>query len=232
MTTPVSLGATVQQMRDIDRRATTDYGVPVLLLMEHAGLAIANYVHAQLQSPSANARIVCVAGRGHNGGDGLAAIRLLHNYGYQVSVYLVGRVEALAEETAMYAAMIQRLGVPLHTLASNEAWRQYVEDLAQATWIIDALLGTGVHGPLQADVRRAIQGMNDATRPVLSVDVPSGLDADTGAVSDVAVHATTTITFGLFKHGCCRPETGRYVGQQRLDRITLPPTLLQDYAAS
>lgn len=217
-------GVSARQLRMLDRQAVEEYGIPVILLMEHAGLAVAEAVRQRARG--LEARIVCIAGRGHNGGDGLAAMRLLHTQGFHPDVFLLGRCAELRDEPALYARMLERLGVPLHELVTDVAWEAARQSLARADWIVDALLGTGASGPLQSDAERAIRLMNDAGRPILAVDTPSGLDVDTGTVSSVAVRATVTVTFGLPKQGFFSGEGPRQVGELVVDSITFPPVLL------
>ena len=217
-------GVTVQQCRALDQRATQDYGIPVLLLMEHAGIAIAHVMQKRVKQP--NARIVCMAGRGHNGGDGLAAMRLLHAKGFQPIVFLLGHCATLRDEPAVYARILERVGVPVHELVNERAWTMCAEHVTQADWIVDALLGTGFSGSLKPEAQRAIELMNNARRPLLAVDAPSGVDVDTGVVPSVAVRAAVTVTFGLPKHGLLHGDGSRHAGELIVDDIAFPPALL------
>lgn len=214
----------VAQLQQLDQQATTQYGIPALLLMEHAGEAVARAVEALV--PDRAGIVVCVAGSGHNGGDGLAAVRLLHTAGYQPQIFLLGRREALTHEPALYANILTQLAIPVHSLTTDHAWAQLTAACAQSAVIVDAVLGIGWQGPLRADAQRAIAVINDAGRPVVAVDVPSGLAADTGAVSTVAVRATTTVTFGAAKQGFGVGEGPAHTGRVEVATITYPPALL------
>ncbi len=223
-------GVTAGHMQALDRRATRDYGIPTLLLMEQAGTAIAQALHARVASPSS--QIVCLAGRGHNGGDGLAAMRLMQAAGCQPVVFLLGARSALRDEPALYATILERVGVPLHELVTESVWQQLAQTLPQADWIVDALLGTGFSGAATPEVVRAIQLLNASGRPILAVDTPSGLHVDTGAVAPVAVQATVTVTFGWPKHGFFQGEGPRCVGELIVEPIGFPPALLAELPGS
>ena len=219
----MAAGATAQQLRTMDRAAVDDYGIPLLLLMEHAGMAVAHAIQARAPH---TARIICLVGRGHNGGDGLAAMRLLHAAGYQPAVCLLGRRDQLHDEPALYARMLDRLSIPMHELVHESSWQSCATAMSSADWIVDAVLGTGLRGAPQSDAVRAIQLMNDTPRPVLAVDTPSGLHVDTGTIDAVAVRATVTVTFGKPKQGFFQGQGPAHVGELLVDAITFPPALL------
>jgi len=208
-------------MQSIDAEAIDTLGIPRLLLMEHAGLAVARCARTLLPRPTQPIMICC--GSGFNGGDGLAAARHLHNGGYRLHLLLTTRRDELRGEPALYATMLERLGLSLRTVTASEL----PEEMAACGLIIDALLGIGVHGPVREPMRSFIRRMNAARKPIVAVDVPSGLDADTGAVHGVAVKATCTVTFGLPKHGCFIHHGPAHVGSLRLDSISLPRHLLE-----
>lgn len=219
----------VERMQEIDAAAITTLGIPRLLLMEHAGLAIARAVQGLLPTPAAS--VVVCAGTGWNGGDGLAAARQLHERGCAVHVLLAGSVDRLREEPAVYARILQRLGVAIRECGDAEPPSTNVSDeaerlLARCDVIVDALLGIGVHGPVREPIRSLIAWMNRSTKPIVSADVPSGLDADTGQVQGLAVQAAVTVTFGLPKRGCCLAEGPSHVGSLIVDSISIPRHLL------
>lgn len=219
----------VERMQEIDAAAITTLGIPRLLLMEHAGLAIARAVQGLLPRPAAS--VVVCAGTGWNGGDGLAAARHLHERGYAVHVLLAGSVDRLREEPAVYARILQRLGVAIRECGDAEPPSANVPDeaerlMAQCDVIIDALLGIGAHGPVREPIRSLIAWMNRSAKPIVSADVPSGLDADTGQVQGLAVQAAVTVTFGLPKRGCYLAEGPAYAGSLIVDAISIPRHLL------
>ena len=145
---------------------------------------------------------------------------------------MLGTRASLCDEPALYARMVERLGVPIHELTHTSGWESFQQSASEAEWIIDALLGTGISGPVRPDAERAIRLMNGAGRPILAVDTPSGLDVDTGRVSSVAVNATITVTFGLPKQGFFQGEGPRHLGELIVDAISFPPALLAQVAQS
>jgi len=201
-------------MQQIDTTAIESFGIPRLLLMEHAGLAVARAVQSLIQ-PTRQHVLVC-AGTGFNGGDGLAAARHLHGWGYPVRIVLTAPVSQLTGEPAIYATILQRLGVPF---ADANA-------IKNSALLIDALLGIGIHGAVREPAATLIRLMNQAGKPIVAVDVPSGLNADTGQVQGVAVRATTTVTFGMIKQGCLMNEGPAHTGSLIVDPITFPAEVL------
>ena len=211
-------------MQQIDAAAIETLGIPRLLLMEHAGLAVAHAVRTIAPDPTAVLVVCC--GTGFNGGDGLAAARHLHEWGYALRVLVAGRVDRLREEPAIYAAILRNLGSPLTECASADALSHVERWWADCSVIIDALLGIGARGPVREPTTSLIVRMNRSGKPVVAVDLPSGLDGDTGLVQGVAVQATTTVTFGLPKQGCLLRDGPAHAGSLVVDPITIPRVLL------
>lgn len=214
----------VARMQAIDAAAIDTLGIPRVLLMEHAGLAVARTAQRMLPSASAAPITIC-AGLGYNGGDGLAAARHLRQGGYTLRLVLAGSRARLREEPAVFATMLERGGVALTEYEPSrrpdiERW------MAGSGLLIDALLGIGARGEVREPIASLIASLNRAGRPILAVDIPSGLDADTGAVQGLAVNATTTVTFGLPKQGCFLRDGPGHTGTLLVDPIGFPPTLL------
>lgn len=193
-------------------------GVPRLALMENAGAAVARVVLSEY--PQA-LRVLVVAGTGDNGGDGMVAARHLHARGKAVRVIVLGEPKeelARANFEALKRTMVQMAvtGTPEELLAV-QGWFMW------ADVIIDAVLGTGIRGKLREPHSTAIDLMNIATAPKIAVDVPSGLDPDTGEVRDKAVRAAVTVTFHKAKPGLLKPESAKYVGKLIVENIGIPP---------
>jgi NAD(P)H-hydrate epimerase len=221
----------VAQMQQIDAAAVERIGIPRLLLMEHAGLAVARAVRHIASDPSTPVVICC--GSGFNGGDGLAAARHLFEWGYPLRLLLVGARQRLRGEPQTYAAILARLGLDLLEWPAMGAAQdgqppshEPLESLAQ--WVrprgmlVDALLGIGTRGAVREPLATLIRWMNGVGRPIVAVDLPSGLDGDTGRAQGVAVRATLTVTFGLPKQGCFREDGPDCVGSLIVDSISLP----------
>ena len=205
------------EMREIDRRAIEVHRIPVDTLMENAGGAVADAA-AERVSPACPVVVVC--GRGNNGGDGFVAARLLAERGYEVEVLALKREYDRSTATGR----------------NWEAARDHVDFVGRfkkrsMALIVDAIFGTGLSREARGRERDLILEINTFDRrwfPVVSVDVPSGLDADAGRPLGVAVEASMTVTMGLPKVGFRLPEARRYVGELVVADIGFPRELLID----
>ncbi len=214
----------VARMRSIDAAAIETLGIPRLLLMEHAGAALARAVRTLTSNRPVPIAVCC--GAGFNGGDGLAASRHLHEWGYPLRILVAGRVDRLREESAVYARILRGLGCKLCECATVEEAAELGLWLADSDVIIDALLGIGTAGTVREPIAALITRINGAGKLVVSADIPSGLDGDTGRIQGVAVRAALTVTFGLPKRGCLMADGPAHVGELVIDPITLPRALL------
>jgi ADP-dependent NAD(P)H-hydrate dehydratase / NAD(P)H-hydrate epimerase len=201
-----------QQMRAIDRWAIEERGIPSLELMERAGVGVAHAV--EQIAPDGPVAIVC--GKGNNGGDGLVVARLLREARRDVTVLCVVPAQELSADAR---ANLERLpGAPPVGLDDASA-RQAI---AEALVIVDALLGTGFEGVPRGAVAEAIETMNTTRAPVVSVDVPSGVDATTGMVAGAAVHADVTVTFHAAKPGLYIHPGKAHAGENTTVDIGIP----------
>ncbi len=218
-------------MQQIDATAVDRLGIPRLLLMDHAGLAVATAALGMISRPDAALLLCC--GSGFNGGDGLAAARHLLNHRVRLHLVLACRRTALRGEPAIFAVILQRLGLPFIEWEPGGAGipQQVGRAMAEADLLVDALLGLGLRGPVREPTASLITLMNQSGKPILAVDLPSGLDGDTGAVHGVAARATTTVTFGRVKHGCLIGEGPAHTGALLVEPITFPRHLLEPTTA-
>jgi hydroxyethylthiazole kinase-like uncharacterized protein yjeF len=216
--------AKADEMRAIDA-AAVERGLPSIVLMENAAIAVARAVAGVASELGGTPQIVVVAGKGNNGGDGLAAARHLRNQGYDVTVALTCAGEELAGDAAINFAAAKGYEVEITENCGAEALG---EILAGADIVVDAVLGTGIRGEVRGAAREAIEAINASGAAVVAVDIPSGIDADTGAVCGVAVRANVTVTFGLPKVGNVVYPGAGYCGELRIADISLPPERLRD----
>ena len=193
---------TSAQVREVDRLAADRFAIPVSWLMEAAGWQVARQCRGQVY-------VVC--GRGNNGGDGLAAARHLHRWGRLAGVACMD-VEGLAGPAAEQARALQAVGVSVDT-------EPVVRD---AQLVLDALLGTGLTRPAEGRMAEWIGAINGAGRRVVAVDVPSGLDADTGQTPGACVRAAVTVTLGLPKPGLLGGEGPELAGEVWVADIGVP----------
>jgi NAD(P)H-hydrate epimerase len=219
---PSPSALTRDETRKLDRKAIEELGIPSVVLMELAGLAAAREAEALA---TAGGPIVVVAGRGNNGGDGYVAARHLVNRGKEASVLVLAPQEQIAGDARTNLEILLRMGVFVQFLTPPIRWDVYQGNLARASVVIDALLGTGLQGEVREPVRHAIELLNHVGKPVVAVDAPSGLDCDTGEPLGVAVRATVTVTFARPKVGLQAPAAARYVGRLVVADIGIPPEL-------
>jgi NAD(P)H-hydrate epimerase len=215
-------------MQRIDTTAIEHVGIPRLLLMDHAGLAVARAVRKL--APAASRPVLVCCGMGFNGGDGLAAARHLWGWGYPLRPLLVGRLADLREEPAAYATILQRLGLSVTELTEAGAWPPVDRAIGGCGLIIDALLGIGARGAVREPMASLIGRLNRSGKPIVAVDLPSGLDGDTGAVQGIAVKATVTVALGLSKRGCVLQDGPAHAGSLTVDPITIPRSVLEPSA--
>jgi NAD(P)H-hydrate epimerase len=213
---------TREQSREIDRIAFEELRIPGILLMENAAIGVA--AAAARMAEGRTGPIVVVCGPGNNGGDGFAAARHLANRGHDVRVQLALPSEAYGDKSdaAANLEIVRAMGIPL---------REGIE-IATPALVIDALLGTGLTRQLREPFRSAVLRMNDAPCPILAVDLPSGLDANSGEVLGVAVRATVTATMVAPKVGFTRKDGPAHVGEVVVIDIGVPRSVVERVAAT
>ena len=218
MSTPIP-SLTPDQMSQVDRVMTTEIGVDVLQLMELAGQATAVWARERfLAADVRERRILVVAGSGGNGGDGMAATRLLHAWGAHPVVWLSHEVERLRGAAAHQAASLRALGVALLSPSEHMG-----APLPECDLAIDALLGFGLSGPPTGPAAHLIAAVNGQPAPILAVDLPSGLDALSGEPYKPCIRATATLTLALPKTGLLAPAARPFIGELAVADIGVPP---------
>jgi NAD(P)H-hydrate epimerase len=207
---------TAEEMRKIEREAT-GLGIPLLLLMENAGRAVAEVV-LRLKPK----RVAVLAGTGNNGGDGFVAARHLLAAGVRTKVFLLGDPDAVNKKEAKSNMKIFRRIRPnaFSSLSSSTDLLKIKRQLKKCDVLIDAMLGIGVRGKLREPLRTAVKTLNELTVPVVAVDVPTGVDPTTGRVCDDVVKATITVTFHAVKRGLLKAK--RYAGKVVVAGIGIP----------
>ncbi len=213
------------EVRSVDRWAIEELGLPGVALMENAGRSCAELVMAKL--PSKQASRVCIfCGTGNNGGDGYVIARHLLNAGHSVRVVLCGDREKVRGDARINLDVLTALGETVEILDPSGAdAADLVASLAQgADLLVDALFGTGLQGPLRDNYRILVDAINALDVPVLAVDIPSGLDCDTGEPLGTAIRASWTMTFVAIKKGFVVSEGARqYTGEIHVASIGVEP---------
>jgi NAD(P)H-hydrate epimerase len=209
---------TAEQMKELDRRATEEFGVPSIVLMENAGLRTFDLIYSILNEiGSYHVAIIC--GRGNNGGDGFVVARHLHQVGVDVRVFLIGTVDGVKGDAKINLEIAQKSGVSITEVADAAPLRM---PLAHSDLIVDAIFGTGVKGEITGLAGDVIDVINASGKPVVAVDLPSGLESDTGEICGKCVQAIATVTFGLPKIGLATYPGAAYAGDVAVAEIGIP----------
>lgn len=212
------------EVRAIDRRAIEEFGVPGIVLMENAGRGVAELLRAL----GISGRVVVACGKGNNGGDGYVIARHLDNGGVPVRVLRFCTPEELTSDAALAYQIIAQSGLDIVEYAGKPLDASALaNELATAAWVVDALLGTGLSGPVRSPFDGIITAINASPAKVLAVDIPSGLDCDTGLPLGVAVRGHHTATFVAPKKGFANPAAGAWLGQVHIVGIGAPRILTE-----
>jgi NAD(P)H-hydrate epimerase len=215
---------TRDQTRELDRRAIEEFGVPGIVLMENAGRGMAEL----LRTLGINGLVVICCGKGNNGGDGFVMARHLDNVGVRVRVLLFGDPTQLTGDAAINHRIIVASGLSLDVFAGPSLDEERLKhQLADADWIVDALFGSGLRGTIQPPFDRIIAAVNATTAHIFAVDIPSGLDSDTGQPLGIAIRAHHTATVAAMKKGYLVPSAAAWVGQVHVIDMGAPRALLE-----
>ena len=210
----------VAQMREADRRCIEEIGIPGVVLMDNAGQAVFREI--------AEGPVGVVCGKGNNGGDGFVVARLALAAGMETRTVLVGDRDWVKGDAAIFMHAYESLGGRFLCARTEEEAARAVGDLKSCAVVIDALLGTGIHGEVRGPLRAAIDAWPEVA--TIAVDVPSGLDADTGEVCGACVKAQTTVTFQFAKRGFENAEAARCIGRLVVADIGIPEACADDAA--
>jgi len=216
-----------QQMQELDRRAIAG-GIPGIELMENAGRGTFEKIR-QYFPGAFKQNIVVLCGRGNNGGDGFVIARCLHHAGARVKVILLATADRVSGDARTNLDAYRRIGGVVQEVTDAAQWGSAVPDVQRAGLIVDAMLGTGLSAEVTGLYRQAIEDINAAPGArIVSVDIPSGIDATSGAVLGAAVRAHLTCTFGLPKRGLLIEPGASYTGSREVIDIGIPEMLVRD----
>lgn len=218
---------TSSQMKEIDRKAIAELGIPGTVLMENAGIQVVE-VLARIVDELGEADVVVVAGKGNNGGDGFVVARHLHNMGLRPSVLLLASKGEVRGDAGVNLGIALNMGIPVAEILSPEDWKRYRKALSRADLIVDALFGTGLTKPAEGLFARVIEDINAAPGLKAAVDIPSGLSSDTANIIGPAVRADLTVTLAAPKIAHVLPPAEDYVGRLFVAPIGIPPALFDD----
>ncbi len=209
---------TAEEMRRIDDITIREFQMDVLMLMENAGRATATLARQMLQGTTIGKRVACLVGGGNNGGDGMVAARHLANWGTYVEVIVGTAKDRMKSVPLGQLHILEKMGIPI--LPTDYALSDY-------ELLIDGLIGYGLEGNPRDKVAMIIKHANASGRPILALDVPSGMNATTGEAYDPCIEATATLTLALPKTGFLSPGASTYVGDLYLADISIPRKVYQ-----
>lgn len=220
---------TFAQMQEIDRRAISELGIPELLLIEHAALAVVKALVARFGGTLIDTSGIILAGVGKNGADALAVARILNTMGLRDNfVGMVGTPTALSSNTKTQIEILERLGVSV-------VWPKKAEPelFEGCNWVVDGFFGTGLSREVKEPYLHWIKKINEYANQkwIVSIDLPSGLHSDTGHPMPIAVMASQTVTLGFIKRGLVTGPAADYVGKLSLESIQIPRTIPFSIAA-
>ncbi len=215
---------TREQVRRVDHLAVRKHGMSGLVLMENAGRGLAD----RLCEMGIDGPVVICCGRGNNAGDGFVLARHLDLREHRVRLLTWGDPEKLSEDAAANYRILQRTGFHVEVLREGHDPRKLAEALHGASWAVDALLGTGAVGAPRSPLDAVIEQLNASDAPILAVDLPSGLDCDTGEAAQPTVRATATCTFVAAKPGLVASAAADYVGRLFVLDIGVPPHVIDE----
>ncbi len=217
---------TAKEMREIDKKAIEKIGIPSEVLMENAGIAVANRIKKWLNKKLCS-KVIILSGHGNNGGDGFVVARHLGNAGYEVETWLVGNKDKLSRESKIHFNSLINSGYKVEIL-QEKTLDILKERMSNNDVIIDSLLGIGANGPLKNPQKDIIDFANTLDKFKVSIDIPSGVNCDTGQIENSAFLATITVTFAFPKLGLLLYPGVDYVGKLVVEDISIPPNIIKE----
>ncbi|NWG04101.1 MAG: NAD(P)H-hydrate dehydratase [Syntrophaceae bacterium] len=219
--------ATAEQMQELDRKAIETYRIPGVVLMENAGRG-ASEIICNTFSPIRQKKIAIIAGKGNNGGDGFVIARYLLNQGIFVKVYLLTDPKSLRGDAETNYHIFHRMKGDVISVPSSKDYQKIKRDLEKFDILVDGIFGTGLDAEVRGYYREVIDHLNTLQKPIVAIDIPSGLDANTGKPFGTAIRATLTVTFGLPKIGHLISPGLDYVGKIKVVDIGIPQRLIEE----
>lgn len=216
-----------QQMREADRRTIDDVGIPSVVLMENAGRQTVAAIEAAFEGlPSSRVGVLC--GRGNNGGDGFVIARTLVQRGIDTLVFLLGSVADVRGDARTNLEILGRLGLTVVEISDAQEWELHFSEISECDLLVDAILGTGFHGRLTGLLETVVADVNDLPVPVVAVDLPTGLSADSHEMDGDAIDATMTVTLAAPKIPLVLPPADTRCGDLVIADIGIPLPVLDE----
>lgn len=221
------------EVRSLDVQAADELLLPTLILMENAGRGAAAFLRELVGATPSPTRVLILCGPGNNGGDGGVVARHLDAWGFPVRLVWFAQGDRIRGDAKAQWDIVDRSAIPQTAWFDDHPPEVAPADLdallADADWLVDGLLGTGLDRPVTGALREVVEAVNRSGKPVLALDLPSGLDADTGEPLGEAVRATATATFAARKKGFDAPGAAAFTGRVAIIDIGLPAKLLRPF---
>jgi NAD(P)H-hydrate epimerase len=218
---------TREEMRELDRKAIEEYKIPGIILMENAGRNVAEEVLQMIDNPQ-KVKVAILCGKGNNGGDGCVVARHLHNQSISLNVFLVAKISDILKDgdAGTNLQILLNMKIPVKEILDIHGVNNILKELNNYNILVDALFGTGLSGDVREPFKTLINGVNNLNKPMVSVDIPSGLDCNTGKILGAALKATKTVTLAVAKKGFYLNDGPSYTGKVIVSDISIPRELI------
>src|SRR6185295_6871767 len=216
-----------QQMREADRQTIDEVGLPSIVLMENAGRqAVAAMEASSEELASSHVGVLC--GRGNNGGDGFVLARTLAQRGIEATVFLFGSVSDVRGDARTNLEILGRVGVTVVEITDAQEWELHFSEISECDLIVDAIVGTGFHGPLTGLLETVVADVNGLGVPVVAIDLPTGVSADSHELTGEAIEASMTVTLAAPKVPLILPPADAYGGDLVIADIGIPGSVIEE----
>lgn len=216
-----------QQMREADRRTIDDVGLPSIVLMENAGRQAVAAMEAAFED-LATSKVGVLCGRGNNGGDGFVVARTLAQRGIEAMVFLLGSVGDVRGDARVNLEILGRVGLTVVEVTTAQEWELHFSEISECDLIVDAMVGTGFHGPLTGLLETVVADVNGLGVPVVAIDLPTGVSADSHELEGEAIEATMTVTLAAPKIPLILPPADAYGGDLVIADIGIPGAVIDE----
>jgi NAD(P)H-hydrate epimerase len=220
-----------EQMREADRRTIEDIGIPSLVLMENAGRQVVAAMEASF-AEALQGRVAVLCGRGNNGGDGFVVARTLTQRGVDVLVLLLASVAEVRGDARVNLDVLGHIGLTVVEVTDAQAWELHFSEVSRCDLIVDAIFGTGFRGPVQGMLETVVADVNGSGIPVVAVDIPSGLSADSHEPPGDSIEASLTVTLAAPKIPLVLPPAERRAGDLVIADIGIPSAVIDELEGS
>jgi NAD(P)H-hydrate epimerase len=215
------------QMREADRRTIEDIGIPSVVLMENAGRQAVAAMEAAFED-LATSRVGVICGRGNNGGDGFVVARTLIQRGIETMVFLLGSVAEIRGDARTNLEILGRIGLTVVEITDAQEWELHSTEISECDVIVDAILGTGFRGRLSGLLETVVADVNSLSAPVVSIDLPTGVSADTQVLEGEAIDASMTVTLAAPKIPLVFPPADSHAGDLVIADIGIPHPVIDE----